>query len=203
MPLFDGSNEAHWDAHYTWSARPGRNGVDLNMYAERWADIEDYLTQAHGTFDLSNRILIGGAGRGHLVEAAHNAGRPNCWGIDGSSILGQGRFTLANGVLLVDRPMQGGGGTLARLRQVTGDDEFALVVTEDLLNCYDPVAELSVINDILDACEFVLEPGQPTSNIIHYLHTPDPGWDLVAAPMANLTAAEWEAIRPSHTWLVF
>lgn len=188
MPLFDGDNPAHWEAHYSWATRDGMDPVPAHG---RWADLV-----ARG-ITSTDRVLIGGAGRGELVQAAHLAGFPLCWGIDGSSILGNGRFTLANGVLMVDRPMQGGGGTLARLRSVTGDDEFDWVITEDVVSCYDPTdPELA---QILAACETVLT-GTDLSRIVHIVSC-DWSPDFADAPGYSQSIEEWATLAPAHAWM--
>ncbi|NND36537.1 MAG: hypothetical protein HKN81_05310 [Gammaproteobacteria bacterium] len=194
MPLFDGNDAAHWAAHYSWAVDGSGNGVDTSMYAARWAQVQALGVAA------SDRIIVGGAGTGYLVAAAHDAGFPNCWGIDASTQLTDtpGRFQIANGVLLVDRPMQGGGGTLARLRQLTGDDEFQWVVTEDLLTCYDPSDP--DVADIFAACETVLAAGEPLTQIVHLVSC---DWDpaFIAAPGFSQSLAQWQALAPAHTWL--
>lgn len=197
MPLFDADNPVHWEAHYHWAKADGRN-PDPNMHAAHWAKVKASAPWIADPGVAGDRFLVGGAGRGDLVQIIRSDGFPNCWGIDSSSLLGSGRYTVSGGIVYVDRPMQGGGGTLAKLRQITGDDEFEWVISEDLVSCYDPTDP--DLTSILDAAETVLRPGEPLSRIVHLVSV---GWDpaFASAPGFDQPIEDWALLRPAHTWI--
>lgn len=160
----------------------------LDLYAQRWAKLlESFPIQA------GDRVLIAGCGYGFLIEAAHDAGYANVWGIDNSDYIIANRNTEARGdVLFVEADLRGGGQVRAALRNLTGDDEFRWVISEDVLTGY----ALSELPQLYVAAEGVLENGQPTSHIIHMV-TEAP----VDNPFTALTLEQWKATRPPHTFV--
>ena len=117
-------------------------------------------------------MLIVGAGFGWGVEAAHDAGYPNVWGIDSSPYVEANKGTEARGdVVLVSDDIRGGGRVRAALRSATGDDVFRWVITEDVVSCY-PDSELT---QMLPLLETLLETGAPAGNIIHLVTMGEPG----------------------------
>lgn len=144
----------------------------------------------------ADRVLVAGCGFGFLIEAAHDAGFANVWGVDSSPFVETRQGTETRGdVTLVADDIRGGGRVRAALRQATGDDEFAWVISEDVLTSYDPATEPTEIDGLLNAAETVLAPGVDASHCVHMVSIP------VRPPFTNLTLSEWVAVRPTHTWI--
>ncbi len=150
-----------------------------------------------------DRILIVGSAFGYLNQRFIDAGFLNVFGLDNSDDINnrkgaEMRADVAN--QHVHHDIRSGGQLRARLRQQTGDDEFDWIITESMLESYtDP--ELS---QILDACEAGLT-GTDLSHIIHQVTTKErtypPDKDPYWGPFNWKTIAEWNAIRPSHSWM--
>lgn len=171
----------------------GRAYYDANLtpFARRLA----WLTGLG--MDASDRVLVGGCGYGFLIEVMRDAGFTSVWGIDSSPHIQARRALETRGdVLLVEDDMRGGGRIRAALRSLTGDDIFDWVIDEDALSSFSD-GELA---GMLNACESVLSPSKPTSNIVHMVtpllpgHRQDPAinWKLLST---------WKQIRPAHTWI--
>ncbi len=172
----------------------------LTRFNERVAML---ATASDALFLISatDRILIGGCGFGFLIDAFHDAGFPNTWGIDDSGHISTNRPTEARGsTLFVENGFSGGGQVRNQLRQLTGDDIFNWIITESVMESYED-AELT---PFLNAAETVLDPAEGNENIIHLVQSVlDPSNpDRSIDPVYNQKMiGEWNAIRPSHSWV--
>ena len=149
---------------------------------------------------LSDRILILGAGTGALVKAFRDVGYSECYGLENSPWIQGNSLHMWNGVVLVDASLTAGNQLLARLRQGTGDDEFAWVIDEEMMVGYTD-AELTAIEinpstRFVDLPERLLAPGTPQSHIIHLVRTyGDP-------TIINVhDIAWWTTLDPAHSWM--
>lgn len=206
--LVDWSDGTAWPLYYDHQLANGVvvAGYDSFMDKDRiFTKRFEVLTEAF-VMGLTDRILIVGSAFGYLNQRFIDAGYVNVFGLDDSDDIDnrkgvEMRADVAN--KHIKHNIRSGGQLRARLRQQTGDDEFDWVITESMLESYtDP--ELS---QILDACEVGLFNGTDQSHIIHIITTkereyagppddPDP-----YNPIFNwMTIAEWNAIRPSHSW---
>lgn len=111
----------------------------------------------------ADRILIGGAALGFLIQSFHAAGYTNCWGIDDSPLITQGHPDVVDGVILISERVQPGGRIKNILRQQTGDDVFDFIITEDVLPCMTDAEILS--EQILTACDAIKTDAN--SKVIH------------------------------------
>lgn len=162
----------------------------LDLYEGRW----ERLKASFPGMAVADRFLIGGCGFGYLIEVAHDDGFPNVWGIDNSDYIANNRATEARGdVLFVEDDIRGGGRVRTALRNLTGDDTFDWIISEDVATSYAPGTEL---DGLLNAAETVLAKGRPLSNVIHMV-TESP----VQPPFTSLTLEEWDATRPEHSWV--
>lgn len=217
-----------WNTQADWDARP--HGVSCRIrdpqhplfgqrvgYGRVWAQrfkgpYDDNLTEFNdmrdgilGAFPIqtTDRILIAGCGFGFLVEAFHDAGFTETFGLDSSDHIDSNRATETRGdVIFIKDDMRGGGRVLAAFRRETGDDIFDWIISQLVLESYED-AEMT---DLLDAAEVVLNPSQPTTNIIHaVMCVLDPSRpDRSIDPLYNQkTLAEWKAIRPTHSFLCY
>jgi SAM-dependent methyltransferase len=163
---------------------------DLDLYEGRWTR----LKASFPGMDPADRFLVAGCGFGFLIEVAHDDGYPNVWGIDSSPYISNNRATEARGdVLLVEDDIRGGGRVRTALRNLTGDDTFDWVISEDVLTCYDVGTDM---DQMLNAAETALAKGRPLNNVIHMV-TESP----LQLPFTGLTLEEWDAIRPAHSWV--
>jgi hypothetical protein len=164
--------------------------TELDLWAKRWG-----LILANFPIGSTDRILVGGCAFGFLIEAAKDAGYPNIWGIDNSPhIEANGPTETRGDVLLVQDDFTGGGRVRAKLRTLTGDDEFDWIITEDMISSFDD-AELPVVFGV---CETALLPAVPLGHIIHITSTTPGG--IGHASINWKTLAEWEALAPDHSW---
>ena len=161
------------------------------LFSERWANLVRDLP-----IYPAERGLVVGAGFGGLIEEAHDAGFPLWWGIDSSPYIEANRGTEVRGdVVMVADDIRGGGRVRSALRSATGDDEFAWIVTEDVVPCY-PDSELSTLVPLV---ETLLEPGAPTTNVVHITTLLKPNG--VQDPRMNWKSlADWKSAFPNHTW---
>jgi SAM-dependent methyltransferase len=169
-----------------------RSNTNLGAFEARWANLVS-------TFGIltTDRVLIAGCAYGFLIEVANDAGYNLVWGIDSSSHIASNRAIESRGdVLFVEDDIRGGGRVRAALRSLTGDDIFDWIISEDVVPGY-TVAELP---PLLDAAEAVLAPGKPDSNIVHLITILVPGKSGDSS-QTWLTLAEWNAVRPAHSWV--
>lgn len=169
----------------------------FNRRVSRLATDSDALFAINAT----DRILIGGCGLGFLMDAFHDAGFPNVWGIDNSPHVASRRPSESRGTtLFVQNDFRGGGQARAQLRILTGDDVFKWIITECVLESYEDIE----IPALLDASEVVLDPVESPGNIIHLVQSVgDPtNPDRSISPVfQQKTLTEWKAIRTSHSWV--
>ncbi len=195
--LVDWSDGTAWDLYYQGS--DGTTGYGTRMNRDTIFGKRFRVLTTEFNMGLTDRILIVGSAFGYLNERFFDAGFTNVFGLDNSDDINnrkgvEMRADVAN--RHVHNDIRSGGQLRARLRQQTGDDEFDWIITESMLESFDG-AELE---QILDACEVGLT-GTDLSQIIHIVVTKEdptsPGYD----PAFNWkTIAEWNAIRPSHSW---
>ena len=204
---------ADWDNATLWTAlyRNQDNDGTFIGYGRRYAEIQDgnrsntelgvfiarwqALVNEFGIL-TTDRILIAGCAYGFLIEIANDAGFANVWGIDNSTHIANNRGVESRGdVLFVEDDIRGGGRVKAALRSLTGDDIFDWVISEDVVPGYS-VIELP---PLLDAAEAVLDPGKLDSNIVHLMTILVPGKSGDSS-QTWLTLAEWNAVRPAHSW---
>lgn len=209
MPRVSWDTEAQWQSHY-WRWIDGvqtfysRAMYDYGGSMPKYERNRDLLISTLG-ITTTDRILIAGCGFGFLIEAFHKAGYSNCWGIDYSAHIASNRATESDGtVLFVENDIRGGGQVRNALRQMSGlgpQDGYHYVISENMLESYDLGTEME---QLLDAAESVLQSGEPLSNVAHLVQAvrnpSDPDRSIDPA-FLQLTLAEWNAIRPAHTWI--
>lgn len=105
----------------------------LAQFRERWSALT-----THYPIGLFDRVLVVGCGFGYLMDAAHEAGFANVWGIDSSPYVAARKGIESSGsTVIVEADIRGVGGQLKNtFRQLTGDDEFDWIITEDVVSCY-------------------------------------------------------------------
>lgn len=186
-----------------WAAvceEPGRAG--LTRFERR----RDHLV-ALGIVP-SDRVLVVGSGFGFLVDAFHDAGYANVWGLDSSSHVDANRTEIRGDTVVVSDDIRGGGRMRAALRSATGDDEFDWIVTESVVESYDD-ADVQVLCNV---CEGGLT-GTDRSRIVHLVmdvltdvdtgEAREPRDRWIDPAFNQKTLAEWNALRPDHTWMSY
>ena len=180
-----------------WAQRcEGRYDDTLTRFIRRRSDLVRVFSI--GTTD---RILIGGSGFGFLVDAFHDAGFSNTWGIDDSLHISTERSTeTRSGTGFVEDEFLGVETIRTKLDTETGGRTFKWVITESLMESYED-AEMGTL---LDAGENFLDSAFTNANIIHLVQsvlrdgTPDSHID----PIYNQKSlSQWKAVRPSHSWV--
>ena len=153
----------------------------------------------------AHRVLIGGCGFGFLVDAFHDLGIANCWGVDDSAFITGGRGTYTRVTTdFVEDSYEGVTRVTDKMNTQTGGQTFQWVITESLLESY----EDGEIPALLDASEVFLDGAFGNANIIHLVQSVT-GFvssagdaDKSIDPIYNQkTISEWKAIRPSHSWM--
>lgn len=197
-------HQFHRDPVHGWD--PPANSTPYH-FRFRWEKITALFPQIQTT----DRIIVLGAGPGYLIEAAKDAGYPNIWGIDSSTEVA-GRTDIRGDVVLVDLDAKAGIGGQAgsKLRQLTGDDVFDWVISEQLLECLTDaeIGPPGTPNTVGTASELLARnAATPASRCIH-LVIPDlfrEGFREAEGsqdPSYNWhTLAEYEALLPGH-WIV-
>jgi hypothetical protein len=197
MPRVDWSDGTAWPLYYSGSDGVDGYGSRLNrdaIFGRRFRALTSLFP-----IGLTDRIIVAGCAFGYLIERFHDAGFLLCWGIDSSSDIENRKGTEARGdVLWVSDEMSGVGRVRNKLNQLTGGREFDWIITESMLESY----EDAEVQTILNVCEGALLPGRPVDHCIHIVASKEdptaPGFD----PAFNWkTLAEWNAMRPSHSWL--
>lgn len=174
-----------------------RDASWLASMARTWAQLVESFN-----IQTTDRVLIAGAAYGWTIEAAHDAGFPNVWGIDSSSYIQANAPTHSRGdVLMVRDDFTGGGRVRAALRSLTGDDVFQWVISESVLESYND----NEIPALLNAAESVKATGVGLDHCVHMVHCLDETVDPPGRnqdPVFNWkTLAAWNALRPSHSWV--
>lgn len=173
------------------------------FFVHRWAKIREFFL----AIAPSDRIMVVGAGLGFLIEAAKDDGFPNVWGLETSTyIIGRSGVEARGDVVLIDEDIRAGiGGRVgSTLRQLTGDDAFDWVITEDILQDLTD-AEIPTIDG---ACQLLTrETPDPPSRVIHLVipllpesrQDPEYNWHTLAEyrtliPASNIvsTYGAWE-----------
>lgn len=88
----------------------------------------------------------------------------------------------------------------AKLVQLTGDWQFHVIITENVLESYS-AEENALLLQLALACEVALI-GDDHRRIIHIVNAissypPRP----VTVPLRQMLLSEWAALRPAHTWI--
>ncbi len=205
---------ADWNDPTLWAAlyRNQDNDGSFIGYSRRYAEIQDgnRTNVAHGAFDArwanlvrefdiltSERVLIVGCAYGYLIEAANDAGFANVWGIEASTyIIGNRGDETRGNVLFVEDDIRGGAAVHTKLTTLTGFAEFDWVISEDVAPGYTTVEYV----DVMDAMEGVLDPDSRANQVIHLMTILVPGKSGDSS-QTWLTLAEWNALRPAHTWV--
>lgn len=166
----------------------------LKSFRRRWAN----LIASFPGIQPNDRVLVVGAAFGFLIEAAKEAGYPNVWGLDNSpDVEARKGVEAAPGIIIVNADVRGIGGQVRNtLRQLTGDDQFDWVITEDMASCYSD-AEVQSMAPLL---ENLLFAGRPASNVIHVTSCLREGETRSDLLLTWHTLAEWRALVPSHSW---
>ncbi len=163
----------------------------LTLYLQR----VDRLTAAFA-IRAADRILVVGCGLGFLVEAFHDRGFPNVWGIDDSTHVAQLRATeTREDVDFIEDDVRGGRRVRNALRRRTGAAKFDWVLTESVLEGYED-AELQTIFDATG--KFLAAPGG-LDRVVHLVVTTPSGRSLDDFNWKTL--AEWKAMRPAHSFI--
>ena len=184
-----------------WAQRvEGPLNDDLTRFAVR---VSRLATASDALFPMiaTDRILIGGCGFGFLIDAFHDAGFPDVWGIDNSGHIATNRPTESRGsTLFVQDEFSGIGRVRNQLRTLTGDDIFNWVISESMLESY----EDAEMGSLASSAETLLDPAEGLENIINLVYAvidpANPGRSL--DPVFNQkTIQEWKALRPDHSWV--
>lgn len=141
----------------------------------------------------SDRILVVGCGFGFLIDAFHDAGFLNVWGIDNSPYIQTNRGTESRDTTgFVDSDIRGPE-VRAKLKDLTGDWIFNWIVTESVMECY----EDQEMGSLLDAVEVTLDADNGLRNIIHLVPV-----NLQPDSVFNVkTISEWREVRVGHSWM--
>lgn len=142
----------------------------------------------------ADRVLVVGCGFGFLIDAFHDAGFPNTWGIESSEYIQENQEREARTTTqFVDSDIRDWNQARFKLREMTGDWIFNWIITESVMESYEDV-EMDLL---LDSVEALLDGNNGLRNAIH-LVAADPTLD----PAFNVkTLPEWKAVRPQHSWV--
>lgn len=161
----------------------------LNYYDMRVSRLSELFT-----IEKSDRVLVVGCGFGFLIDAFHDAGFPNIWGIDSSPYIQANRATESrDSTGFVDSDIRGPQ-VRAKLKALTGDWIFNWIITESVMECYQD----EEIGSLLDAVEVVLDADNGLRNAVHLVVADNPEFDSI---FAQKTLQQWKDIRPSHSWV--
>lgn len=172
-----------------------QDGEEWITYGRRWWELGGRIRYERrakllAEMGVSGRVLVVGAGFGYLPEALKAEAPDVVWadGLDASPYVRAHADT--------ESP--------AGCRPFFGDvtqpppieiDNYDWVIDEDCLPGYAPEDAPA----FLDACEWRLRHGLPPERVVHIVTTlrGKPG----DSALTWLSADEWRAMRPSHTWL--
>lgn len=168
-----------------------QDGEEWITYGRRWWELgarRMFERRAEILVDrgVSGRVLVVGAGFGYLIEAllAHGI---SAAGIDASPWIAERHLEEMGAPVLH-----------AALEEYPFDYTFDWVIDEDCLPGYTREEAPA----FLDACEWHLRHGLPPDRVVHIVTTSkNKPWGGDSAMPDRLSAEEWRALRPSHTWL--
>lgn len=193
----DGGWVFGYGKNYLTAGDPTRD--HLTRFRQRWSA----LVSAFG-IQPTDRVLVVGCAFGYLMDAANDAGHSLIWGIDNSPYVASAKGVESSGNQVIVEADIRGLGLRNTFRQLTGDDEFHWVVTEDVIACYptddSEGANQNVLN-LAPLLETLLYNGLPTTRVIHITSVamePGVGGD---SAFTWLTLAEWKALIPTHSFM--
>lgn len=164
---------------------------DLTLYEYRV-----FRLRVRWNFKRTDRILVLGCGFGFLIDVFRKEGFPNVFGLENSPWIWDNmkrEKDPATVIVRADIRQRSLGPLHRQLRKFTGGCYFDWVLTEGVLESYED-EELPLL---LDRSEVFLNPVHPEVRVIHMVAV---NRDL--DPVYNLkTPAEWEAVRPTHSWI--
>ncbi len=162
---------------------PDTDGIE--HFEGRWAR----LVAAFG-ITRAQRVLVVGCGFGFLVEAALGDGY-RAWGLDSSAHIDAQRGDVGAGVVVMAADLRTV--TRAMLDTETGGQDFAWIVTEDVLPCYTDADSLAMVAPL----EGLLNNRAPVSNVVHLVRDGAP--NIRYPDMTWHTLAEWSALMSTHS----
>lgn len=161
-------------------------------------------------FTPATNVLVVGCGFGWLVEVMMDAGSNSAWGTDIStyihSLLSNPDMNVPqvvqDRVLNVDITDPTAKAQFIAAGAGTNKGEFNWLVTELVVESFDPVSDPVAFTAFLDALDNLRAPGQ--GGVAHYVADELPstvGRHNESLGMTWLTLAEWVAYRPAHWWV--
>ena len=161
-------------------------------------------------FSPASNALIVGCGFGWLVEALTDAGGNEVWGTDTStiiqSLLNDPQIDVRSDILPRILDIDAADPNAKNLFKAAGagnnKGQFQWVVTELIMESFDPVNDLAAFNAFCDSLDALKQKGQ--SNVLHIVAQEIPGFEEAHDPdldMTWLTLGEWASFRPDHYWL--
>jgi 2-polyprenyl-3-methyl-5-hydroxy-6-metoxy-1,4-benzoquinol methylase len=190
---------------YTRASHWRNDVVGLAHHKSQLVKLENALPQ----FNRNNDVLVVGCGYGFLMEVMIDLGATSVWGTDISSYIQTNKTTEARSdvaplildinVTDTDAVAQfasagagGGGGSAGK---------FHWVITELVIESYDPVANLAEFTTFLDGLDALVRTGGQTG-VAHIFAgvLPDDPHDH-SLGLLWMTGAEWTAYRPAHYWI--
>lgn len=195
----DGGWVFGYGKNYLTAGDPGRD--HLMRFRDRWsALVSNFGIQP------TERVLVVGCAFGYLMDAANDAGHSLIWGIDNSPYVASAKGIEASGnQVIVENDIRGLGGQMRQVfRNLTGDDVFDWVITEDVVACYrvddSEGANQNVLN-LAPLLETLLPPGVSASHIIHITSVALESGVGGDSAFTWLTLAEWKALIPTHSFM--
>lgn len=209
MPLVDWDGQTPWDAYYGAFGTDGyiaaRTYGGAHMPGTLFAGVEphvdDKLAAAYAALipTVTDRVLIAGSALGWSIDALVALGYPNVVGLDNSTYMDT-HPSRSSAKPFRKADMATGASIRNTVRAAFGELGFTgnnrdpeWIITESVLESFTDAE----IETILDGCEALLD-GTDVSRCVHVV---TPGPFGAGVPFNDKTIAEWQVIRPAHTWI--
>lgn len=190
---------------YTRASHWRNDNLGLIHHKHQLARLEDALPQ----FNRNNDVLVVGCGYGFLMEVMTDLGATSVWGTDISpyiqaNLATEARADIAPLIFNIDvtdndavsqfaaAGAGGSGGSAGK---------FHWVITELVVESYDPVNNLAEFTTFLNALDVLVRTGGQVG-VIHLFAGVLPGDPHDhSLGLTWITGAEWVAHKPTHYWI--
>lgn len=160
-----------------------RNFFETNdMFKERAVKLVNAISLPTGS-----KVLVVGCALGYLMDELVKLGM-ECHGIDNSQYIKSIKHKEKVNQTIDDVSIISHNFMTEMTREV-GVTQFDCVITEDVLPSHD--SWITIFNN----CEAVLKPNLNKNRIVHIVEV------NAGAGFTSKTLAQWEALKPEHTWL--
>lgn len=164
-------------------------------FTERWSNIvRDFAP------DPADTILVAGCAYGGLIEAAHDAGFPEVYGVESSAFMLGNDVRADVKIAQLDFAQLGVGSVRQQLKTVTGYTDFDWIIDEDMVTSFTD-------SEVVAGCNVANGRLNHGVDQLHVVHLVSLGPFTVGGLTAGVdafndhTLEQWKALYPSQSWV--